>query len=284
MKEIMKRLIGFVTVLALVSLVAAFGIEAATLLFVAEDPVGDDYGPGTYVYPTHEVFAVPGAFDIEHVSILVDEFDLIVRVRIAGELLNPWGAPHGFSIQMIDFYLDTAPGGSTATIFDTTIPENVELNPEGTINAVIAEDSAWEFAFRIQGWEGSMFTPFIPNGGLITPFLNVPLYQKTEFVAIVSIEPAIRTIVFTIPLDVIGEPTPEWRFVLYMAGVERGNARLVTEEGGDWFFGGGADDDSDSNIIDLLVGPDQTQEEILDYTVVSPVVLPGILLILESEG
>jgi len=41
----MKRLIGLVTVLALVSLVVVFGFGATTPLFVAEDPVGGRLRP-----------------------------------------------------------------------------------------------------------------------------------------------------------------------------------------------------------------------------------------------
>jgi carbohydrate-binding DOMON domain-containing protein len=288
-KEGSMKTVVTVAVLSFLGLAMA-GFGAEQVLFSMSDPVGDDYGPGTYRYPTFEVFT-KGAFDITRVEISTDELDLIVKVQIAGELLNPWGAPKGFSIQMIDFYLDTAPGGSTETIFDTSIPPNLDRNPKGTINAVISEDSAWEFTFRIQGWVGDMFVPMAKEPEMTAllgkPYAvnlafhlppapeGAPKYAKYEEVAEVLPDPATRTIVFKIPLAVIGKPTPEWKFVLYMAGVDWGNARIVLAEVGDWNFGGGRDDDSDPNIIDML-GP---QEEILDYTRVSPVVLPGMPLI-----
>ena len=150
----MRLTVQLVVGIALLALaVGGFGEP----LFTQEDPVRDDYGPGTYVYPLFEVFT-EGAFDITNVEIIADELDLIVTVQIAGEILNPWNAPNGFSVQLIDFYLDTEPGGSTETIFDTSIPPNLDRTPRGTINALIAEDSAWEFAFRIQGWVGDMVT------------------------------------------------------------------------------------------------------------------------------
>lgn len=285
----MKASVKFVIIAAILGL-AMVGLGAPQVLFAVNDPVGDDYGPGNYRYPTFEVFT-KGAFDITHVEISVDELDLIVKVQIAGELLNPWGAPNGFSIQMIDFYLDTGPGGSTETIFDTSIPPNLDRNPRGTINAAISKDSAWEFAFRVQGWVGDMFVPMAKEPEMTAllgkPYAinlafhlppapeDVPRYAKYEGVARVLADPATRTITFSIPLEVIGKPAPEWKFVLYMAGVDWGNARIVLSEVGDWTFGGGKDDDSDPNIIDML-GP---QEEILDYTRVSPVVLPGLLLV-----
>ena len=191
--------------------------------------------------------------------------------------------------------LDTEPGGSTETIFDTSIPPNLDRNTRGTINALIAEDSAWEFAFRIQGWVGDMFVPMAkepemtelvgePHATDLVFHLppgpeGAPRYAKYEGVALVSVDPAVRTITFQIPLEIIGQPEPGWKFVLYMAGVEWGNARVVLAQAGEWNFGGGSDDDIDPNIIDML-GP---QEEILDYTQASPVVLPGIPLIPEED-
>lgn len=268
--------------------------EAETLL-VMDDPIGDDYGPGTYVYPQHEVFDVEGAFDIRQVVILQDELDLIFRVRIAGDLLNPWQAPNGFSIQAIDLYLSTGPGGSRETIFDTSIPDNLVNNPEGTVNAVIAEEGAWQMAFRVQGWEGSLFVPMelepemsmllgaAPEAKEIAfapePKPDARKYAKYMNVAHVRTEPETNTIVFSIPLHVVGEPTPDWTFVLYMMGIDWGNARVVRAEVGDWHLGGGEEDVSNPNIIDLLVPPGESQEEILDYRVRSPVVLPGIPLL-----
>jgi len=287
------RLFTKLSVVATILAVTLGGFAAPQVLFVQEDPVGDDYGPGTYLYPTFEVFT-EGAFDIALVEISADELDLIVKVQIAGELLNPWNAPNGFSIQLLDFYLDTGPGGSTETIFDTSIPSNLDHNPRGTINAVIAEDAAWEFAFRVQGWVGDMFVPMAEEGEMTAllgaPYAtdltfhlppaaeDAPRYAKYEGVALVVPDPDERTITFKIPLEVIGNPLPGWKFVLYMAGIDWGNARVVLAEVGDWNFGGGRDDDSDPNIIDML-GP---QEEILDYSQGSPVVLPGLPL-LEEE-
>lgn len=285
----MKRFRELVTLIALLGLTLLAAEQR--VLFEQDDPVGDDYGPGYYVYPQADVFT-KGAFDIIHVAIVVEDFDLVVKVQIAGQLLNPWGAPHGFSVQMIDFYLDTAPGGSRETIFDTTIPSNLKNNPYGTVNALIAEDAAWEFAFRIHGWVGDLFVP-MEMQTLVTQKLNMTLYAtdvlfhlspapgaawryaKYENVAKVKVDPKKKMISFAIPLHLIGEPSPEWRFVLYMTGVDWGNARVVQARRGDWTFGGGEDNASDPNIVDML-GP---QEEILNFKKLgSPVVLPGLPL------
>jgi hypothetical protein len=260
------------------------------ILFSQEDPANDDYGPGWYNYPRSEVFN-PGAFDILSVEISTDYSFLIVKIAISGILRNPWTAPNGFSVQMIDFYLDTAPGGSTETIFDTSIPSNLTKNPQGKINAIIASDAAWEFAFRIHGWVGDMFIPMSMEP-IITAIVSnppyatnvafqlppapadAPRYAKYENVASVLADPVERTITFKIPLKIIGNPGTNPKFVLYMHSVDWGNARLVMASKGDWVFGGGEDDDSDPNIIDML-GP---QEEILNYKRGSPVTLPGLSL------
>lgn len=272
---------------------------AGKVLLAIDDPVGDDHGPGSYIYPLHEVFDVPGAFDIRRVELLRDDSALTVRVQIAGRLVDPWRAPNGFSTQLIDFYISTGPGGSTETIFDTSIPENLRNNPDGTMNAVVAEDAAWQMAFRVHGWEGSLFIPMASEPEF-TALLGSPtatgiafsMYPEADATRYAKYLGAVRvvsdrtasTISFSIPLKIMGETSDDWTFVLYMASVDWGNARLVTARGGEWTFGGGEDDHSNPNIVDLVVPLGRHQSAILDYTRHSPVVLPGVPFKIVDDG
>jgi hypothetical protein len=54
------------------------------------DPVGDDNGPGSYVYPTNPVF-VPGAFDLTALDVFVNGNEAYFVARIAGQVTNPFG-------------------------------------------------------------------------------------------------------------------------------------------------------------------------------------------------
>ena len=41
-----------------------FDLAPGTLIFAADDPDGDDNGPGNFVYPTTATTSKPGAFDL----------------------------------------------------------------------------------------------------------------------------------------------------------------------------------------------------------------------------
>jgi carbohydrate-binding DOMON domain-containing protein len=68
------------------------------------DPVGDDYGPGTYTYPTNLVFKL-GSLDILEFSVSEGPEYVIFKVKL-GVIENPWNSPSGLSLQIIDVYID----------------------------------------------------------------------------------------------------------------------------------------------------------------------------------
>ncbi|RLF64272.1 MAG: amylopullulanase, partial [Thermoplasmata archaeon] len=108
---------------------------SATPVFVYEDPEGDDHGPGTYTYPKNNVF-VSGAFDLLRFEVydLGDSIEFAFKFKELGD--NPWNGPNGFSLQIIEVYIDTLEGeGSTWA----STGSNVE----------IAEQDAWEIAIRV---------------------------------------------------------------------------------------------------------------------------------------
>ncbi len=80
----------------------------STLLFEVNDPEGDDFGPGTYTYPTDDVF-VGKAFDLKSFKVSSDENNLIFKVDLFGPIPNSWSSPKNLSIQTIDIYIDMDP-------------------------------------------------------------------------------------------------------------------------------------------------------------------------------
>ena len=106
-----------------------------------DDPEGDDYGPGTYTYPTNAVFE-PGVFDLTAFEVYETENDVIFHVQFKGPIDNVWGSPIGLSVQTIDIYIDTdgiAGSGSTEALAGRRVR--------------IADDSAWEYADLGRGME-----------------------------------------------------------------------------------------------------------------------------------
>jgi len=230
------------------------------------DPEGDDHGPGTYVYPLHSLFRQE-TFDLVRFRVLEDAEDVIFEFQLGGRLRNPWDAPNGFSIQAFDVYLDTTPGGYQDLIFDRTIPENVSLNPNGSLNAQIGSDRGWDVALRLQGWESAIFTsPSGLDGAKDLISSSIEVFASSGLV------------VGRVPKRIIGDPSSDWRISAFSFGIDRGNARLVSTRATDWEFGGGTSGHDDPNIIDLIVPDGVEQEAALDYLDSAPVELPMIEL------
>ena len=83
-----------------------------TLVFEATDPDGDDNGPGTYAYPTSNVFK-PGAYDLQAFQVFDTDADTVTfRVRTR-DLTNTFGSALG--AQLVDIYVTNPAGGPTST-------------------------------------------------------------------------------------------------------------------------------------------------------------------------
>jgi len=115
---------------------ALIALPAAAGSLTFDDPTGDDFGPGTYTYPTDSVY-LRGSFDIKRLEIKNKGSKVEFRLTLAQRIEDPWnslGWPekgNGFSIQMAQVYLDTTPDkGHT-----TTLPG---------INASFAKKDAWD--------------------------------------------------------------------------------------------------------------------------------------------
>ena len=110
----------FVTavIIAVVTLVGSWAEIASAepiVAFEMNDPIGDDYGPGTYTYPTHKAF-LPGLFDLTSFRVSYD-VEYVYFDNTFREVTNTWNAPEGFSHQLINIYIDTTKGaGRTDTI------------------------------------------------------------------------------------------------------------------------------------------------------------------------
>ncbi|MFL7792015.1 MAG: glucodextranase DOMON-like domain-containing protein, partial [Anaerolineae bacterium] len=87
-------------------------LSNVTWFLVVDDPAGDDYGPGTYTYPTDSVFE-DGVFDVKRFSVGTDQKNLVMKFELNGPIENVWGSGIGLSVQTFDVYNDTDPGEGT---------------------------------------------------------------------------------------------------------------------------------------------------------------------------
>ena len=269
---------------ALLACVAALAICALLLLspppervwLEVHDPAGDDYGPGTYTYPVnyafrYENFGRRETFDIILFRVIENDDDVVFEYTLSQPIVDPWSdertKPYGISLQAFDVYIDNgSPGGNTETVFDLTLPGNLEKNPHGTLNAVLDGGGGWEYAIRAHGWSVDVFTnPGGLNGGK----------KKSGRIDVEKESGRVRVVV---PKRTVGTPNSNWRIATFSFSVDYGNARVVNAHASEWGFGGGRDDNSDPNIIDLVVPEGGAQEEALNFEKSSPVAIPWIPL------
>ncbi|NLS44762.1 MAG: hypothetical protein GX969_03365 [Firmicutes bacterium] len=200
-------------------------------VFEMKDPEGDDYGPGTYVYPTHKTF-LPGLFDLTYFRVSHDVeyvyFDLTFR-----EITNPWNAPEGFSHQLINIYIDTTKGAGRTDALNK--------------GAMVAFDNryAWDIYIKALGWGGCrVFTS----------------QDDKESQGISDgIEAGVlldgKTIRVKVPLAIVGQPDPAWGYYVLIGSQDafgEDDFRPVMKDPGPWTFGGGTNLDFNPNVIDIL--------------------------------
>ncbi|AEH25371.1 glucodextranase DOMON-like domain-containing protein [Pyrococcus yayanosii] len=236
------------------------------------DPEGDDYGPGTYTYPTDPVF-VPHHLDLLRFRIL-EQTDAYVMEFYFKELGgNVWNAPNGFSLQIIEVYLDFREGGNTSAIkmFPDGPGANVNLDPE----------HPWDLALRIAGWDyGNLIV--LPNGTVYQGELQI------------SADPVNNKIIVKVPKKYIqiDEDYGLWGVVLVGSqdGYGPDKWRPVAVEAEQWRLGGADQqaviDNLAPRVVDLLVpeGFKPTQEEQLSSYDLEKKILATVLMIPLIEG
>lgn len=219
------------------------------VFLTVDDPTGDDFGPGTYTYPTDTVFE-QGVFDITQFQVAQDEESVVFRFDLAGPLTNPWGSPNGVALQTLDVYIDTGDGG------------NRMLLPGR--DAALTEAGAWDSAVWVEGWEGGIYRA---GEG------ERPQSVDADYTVLADVGQSRITVL--VPKQALpeGDPTT-WGYLgavmsqdgFPAAGVWR--IRDVEAEASQWRLGDAPDDVNHTRIIDLVWPTDseRTQAEMLsDY-------------------
>lgn len=199
-----------------------------------KDPVGDDKGPGGYVYPTDAVYT-PGAFDLVEFKVS-DGNNVGFDVTVNDKLSDPWGMGGGFAVQMVFVFIDNKPGGHTDGI--------------PGLNVAFAEDSAWDKVVILSPQPASRVQAEIRSkGGANAADMVVP--RRTTGSG--------RTISAKVKKDDLGEGDPAtWGYQVVLQSNEGFPdkadllTRKVNEFEGQHRFGGGNDGNCDPHVMDLL--------------------------------
>jgi len=225
------------------------------LIFFVVDPAGDDHGPGYYLYPEHAVFQQgKGLFDVVEFKIYEESTYYEFQFEFIN-LVDVWNSRFGFSLPMIQIYIDNKKGGSIA-LFEKGA--KVTLNPK----------YPWEKLLKINGWGVSLYVPQDRNKQV------VDFTVSGEDVPWVIKDPQIKVEKNWIKLKLkkakIG-PLKGANLFILIGGFDPFGYdyfRGIRAELNSWFFA--AEGDHDINyaprVIDLIVPPKYSQEEMLaDY-------------------
>ncbi|MGY4706392.1 glucodextranase DOMON-like domain-containing protein [Candidatus Bipolaricaulota sp. J31] len=208
------------------------------LIFAMEDPKGDDFGPGPYVYPLNKVFAPEGIFDLVRYAVY-DAGDSWQFALDFAALPNPWNGPHGFSHPLVLLFLDVEDGGST------------KLHPEAEAAKVSFDpEHPWDYFIRVAGWPAYGRHLWTPEAG-------------PELVSVTS-DPKRGRIIVTVPKSILPE-VRGFHYVLVASqdGYAKNYVRPIAARPGEWVGGGCSDPQWAPQIYDYLAPTAEEQKEML---------------------
>ncbi|MGE5529461.1 MAG: glucodextranase DOMON-like domain-containing protein [Patescibacteria group bacterium] len=221
----MRRLV-LAVLLAVICLPALAGTGGD---FSLADPAGDDFGPGTYIYPKNPAFEpYRGLFDLTSFSVAEAGGFIHFDLDFA-DLRNPWRAPEGFSHQQVEIYIHRGGGGRTET-----------LRPGAYVS--FSPRYPWDVMLRAAPWESSEIVLTGANGKEARHELQAGLAGP-------------RRIRLPVPADLIGRPAASWRYYVLVGSYDGFGPdffRPVMAKPGEWHFGGGRDDAAEPQVLDIL--------------------------------
>ena len=223
-----------------------------------DDPEGDDYGPGSYTYPTDAVFA-EGSYDVTSFQVADSERNLIFRFQVDSEIANPWGSGIGLSVQTFDVYVDVDPGAGTGA--------RLML---GGRNAALSEGNGWDFAVWVEGWNQKILTPDEDGNAVEQPGSPIRVIVEGGSGRVTMLLPK-EALAQALGDNVAAQDPADWGYaaaVLSQEGFPSPGVRRVRDiqaSSSQWRFGGGFDAVNGTRIIDLVWPNDaaQTQRTIL---------------------
>ncbi|WP_203921435.1 glucodextranase DOMON-like domain-containing protein [Rugosimonospora africana] len=159
-----------------------------TAVLSADDPSGDDHGPGSYTYPTAADFH-DGAFDLQQFQVIDAGATVYLRAQLR-DLTPTFGSPLG--AQLLDVY-----------VRDPSAPAFATGAPYPSRNYRIATDSAWSSRIEVQGFADPVF---------------VDAAGHSLGTVAVSANQATRSILIAVPEAALGHPAAGWVFTVALHG------------------------------------------------------------------
>ena len=215
-----------------------------TVVLDLADPEQDDYGPGTYTYPSDGVFA-GGNFDITNFQVGYDEENIVFKFTMGGPVENHWTSPNGMSGLTLDVYVDTDGDGQGG----------VALLPGR--NLALAEGYAWDYAIHAEGWTAGIYTPGDPD--------PVQLATASEF--FILADAGQQRVTIRVPKAILGDTPEAWRYAAIVMGQEGfpssgvWRVRDVSVAAEQWRFGGAPEGATNHTRVLDMVWPAVGEQE-----------------------
>ncbi|MFN2303711.1 MAG: glucodextranase DOMON-like domain-containing protein, partial [Anaerolineales bacterium] len=224
-------------------------LGVTNIVLQVEDPIGDDYGPGTYIYPEDAVFK-DSVFDVNSFEIGYDDENLVLTFGFVGPIENLWGSPTGLSVQTMDVYIDTDPQSGTGAR---------KLLPGR--NAALMDGFGWEYTIWIEGWVPQVVRPDSET-------LEPKIYSEASSAMKLIVDVAKNAVIARVPLNLLAEGDPaNWAYAAVILGQEgypsQGvwGVRDVAESPEQYKFGGAPVDNNHTRIIDLVLPEDSELDQ-----------------------
>lgn len=212
-----------------------------------KDPKGDDFGPGSYTYPTNAVYK-KGSFDLTEFEVKEKGGDVELTFTVAAPIEDPWDSAkwptpgNGFSLQMFHVYVDTDGKAGSG-----------EQNALPGMNATFADDARWEKAIIVSPQA---------NKEIATRIDQKAKSLKDKIVLPKKVTAKGKKVVALISKADLGVDPAKAGWQVLVASNEGFDkepnngilTRIVNEFEGDHRFGGGDDGDADPNFVDALAG------------------------------
>jgi len=253
--------VTFILIIVFFLIFNNLALAEESIILEVDDQLNDDYGPGTYQYPTDKAFQGEGLFDITSFSI--SEVGEEYRFNISfANLTDPWRSKYGFSLPLIEIYI-----GKKGTGISDLRKEgaNVNLDPE----------YPWSTLLKISGWWVRAYTPEdINNEEDVWDIENNPADLED-----LDLEVKDNTISFVINKDIIGDLKDAHLYVLVGSYDPFGpdNFRSINSDKNSWSFSDISNDNLENapRVIDILLAEGIDQTEILsEYTEDYPTIVP----------
>ncbi|MGM0410160.1 MAG: glucodextranase DOMON-like domain-containing protein [Bacillota bacterium] len=237
------------------------------------DKTGDDYGPGNYLYPQNEIFSpYKGHFDIKEFSIkeksdnYVFEFDFVT-------LNDPWKSEFGFSLPLIEIYIDNNEGGTT------------ELLEEGA-NVKLDSEHPWNKVIKLSGWWVLLYEDNENIDEVVS--IASDITESKWQVENSKVKREGNKILMEIPKDKLGEMLNSYIQLLIGSfdPFGPGHFREIDTEPSKWEFHAPSIKNPEiaTRVIDTIVPKNYTQEELLSLDNENGPQLKAIKLKKENEG